>query len=367
METKNEKCVRVIADLTMTRFGWERSVVRLLRRYSDEFGVEKSALTIVVNEHQRQYVASEFDGATILVVMAGVDLRQTIMGLVRGGKEAEPIQLMSYNRSVLELEREDRRIRSLSFGRYREASRSLNEGQRDGAASSSTSPAVVHSVVEKSADVVKAIEAGPIAAEPKKPVYRSEVFQEILKNRRLGPFPDHRPLVYIAVEELIGSGVKVRVSELLQRAVSDAKAAAAERNKASGMEPRVDDRLWAGIAKFSEQLLLDAKVLIGPEGEALGSDWKSRSLPVHELAPNWRAMCDGLLILGLVDEGEEISSVEAKNISRAIYHSSSEENENRVNDAVLHLLDQGILEESPKGLRRVPPSNETRMTPRLVG
>lgn len=78
-------------------------------------------------------------------------------------------------------------------------------------------------------------------------------------------------------------------------------------------------------------------------------------------------MCDGLLVLGLVDEGEAISSVEAKNISRAIYHSSSEESENRVTDAVLYLLEERILEESPEGLRRIRPSNETRLAPRLVG
>jgi hypothetical protein len=206
----------------------------------------------------------------------------------------------------------------------------------------------------------------PVAAEPKKPVYRSEVFQEILIRSNLGPFPDHRPLMYDAIEKLVNAGTKVRVSELFKRAVVDAKAAAAEKNKAAGREPRVDDRLWAGIAKFSEQLFLEAKVLIGPEGEVLGKDWKSRSLSVHELAPRWRAMCDGLLVLGLIDAGEAISSVEAKNVSRAIYHSSSEESEMRVNDAVLYLLEEGIVDDSSGALRRIPASNETRMAPRLV-
>jgi hypothetical protein len=343
----------------------ERSVVRLLKRYCDGNGVDKPALTIIVSEPQRHYVTSDFDGATILA-LPGVDVRQTIMGLVRGSKDDGLIQLMSYGRDVLELEREDPRIRSLSFGRYRQMSISSNEQQRNGAAEASI-PQVVAENVEKSSDVAEPARAEPPAAEPKKPVYRSEVFQEILIRRHLGPFPDHRPLVYNAIEKLIDTGINVRVSELLQRAVTDAKAAAAERNKAVDKESRVDDRLWAGIAKFSEQLFLEAKVLIGPEGEALSTGWRSRSLRVHALAPNWRAMCDGLLVLGLVDEGEVISSVEAKNISRAIYHSSSEESENRVNDAVLYLLEQRILEESSEGLRRVPPSNETRLAPRLVG
>jgi hypothetical protein len=76
-------------------------------------------------------------------------------------------------------------------------------------------------------------------------------------------------------------------------------------------------------------------------------------------------MCDGLLILGLVDEGEKLSSVEAKNVARAIYHSSSEEAEGRVNDAVLSLLERKVVKESPEGVlqRR---SNEARMAPRLV-
>jgi hypothetical protein len=286
------------------------------------------------------------------------------MGLVRAGKDDGLVQLMSYGRDVLELEREDRRIRSLSFGRYRLMSRPSNEQQRDGAAKTSVQH-VDDSAVAVGAEVVAPAEPA-VVAEPKKPVYRSEVFQAILIKRNLGPFPDHRPLVYNAVEALINQEVRVRVSELLKRAVTDAKAASAERNRAAGREPRVDDRLWAGIAKFSEQLLLEAKVLIGPEGEVLGTDWRSRSVPVHGLASDWRAMCDGVMILGLVDEGEVISSVEAKNLARAIYHSSTEESETRVNDAVLHLLKREVLEEGPDGLRRVTRSSDTRMAPRLV-
>ena len=364
MDAKNEKYARVIADLTRTRFGMERSVVRLLKRYCDGTGVERSTLTIIVSEPQRQYVTSDFDGATVLA-LPSVDVRQTIMGLVRGSKDDGLIQLLSYGRDVLELEREDKRIKSLSFGRYRQMSNSLNERQRDGAAEASIPQAVVNDGVEDSSAVVDSDHAELPAVEQKR-VYRSEVFQEILIRRRLGPFPDHRPLVYNAIEKLIGAGCKVRVSELFQRAVTDAKAAAAERNKAAGKEPRVDDRLWAGIAKFSEQLFLEANALIGPDGEALGTGWKSRSLPVHALDANWRAMCDGLLILGLIDEGETISSIEAKNISRAIYHSSLEESENHVNDAVLYLLERKIVEEAPEGLKRVRASNETRMAPRLV-
>jgi flagella basal body P-ring formation protein FlgA len=338
--------------------------MRLLRRYCDGAGIEKSSLTIIVSEQQRHYVSPDFDGATVLAFPA-VEVRQAVMGLVRCSKDEGLIQLLSYGRDVLELDREDKRIRSLSFGRYRQMSYLSSEQQRSGAAPS-IPPVVADNVAEKAPDVAVPVQAEPPVEEPKRPVYRSEVFQEILIKRNLGPFPDHRPLVYNAVEKLIGAGVKVRVSELLQRAVSDAKVAAAERNKAAGKEPRVDDRLWAAIAKFSEQLFLEAKVLIGPEGEALGTGWKSRSLPVHSLAPNWRAMCDGLLVLGLIDEGEAISSVEAKNISRAIYHSSSEESETRVNDAVLHLLASEILEEGPEGLRRIQRTNEARMAPRLV-
>jgi len=365
METTNEKYVRVIADLTRTRYGMERSVAKLLKRYCDEKRVEKSALSIIVSEYQRQYVAPIFDGVAIIELAGGVDVRQTIMGLLGAVKDDGLIQLMSYGRDVLLLEREDPRIRSLSFGRYREASRVSNEQQRDGAETAQQGAG--ESEVAKVANVVEPEQpATPAPEEPKKPMYRSEVFQEILIKSNLGPFPDHRPLVYDAIEKLVNDGAKVRVSELFKRAVIDAKAAAAERNKAAGREPRVDDRLWAGIAKFSEQLLLEAKVLIGPEGEVLGKDWRSRSLPVHELAPRWRAMCDGLLVLGLIDAGEVISSVEAKNVSRAIYHSSSEESEMWVNDAVLFLLEQRIVDDSSGALRRIPTSGETRMAPRLV-
>jgi hypothetical protein len=364
MEATSEKFVRVIADLTRTRYGMERSVVKLLRRYCDGNGVDKSTLTVVASDFQRHCVSPEFDGVTTFVEPR--DARTTIMGLVQSVKEDGLIRLLSYGRDVLELEREDARIKSLSFGRYRTMSNSSTEQQRVGAVQAPVSEVVSSVVGDKPTDSVDSGTPEPPVEEPKKPVYRSEVFQGILIKRRLGPFPDHRPLIYDAVEKLITAGTEVRVSELLQRAVADAKTAATERNKAAGREPRVDDRLWAGISKFSEQLFLEAKVLIGPEGEALGTDWRSRSLPVHSLAPNWRAVCDGLLILGLVDEGENISSVEAKNIARAIYHSSSEESENRVNDAVLNLLERGILEEAPEGLRRVQRSNEARMAPRLV-
>jgi hypothetical protein len=341
----------------------ESQVIRLLKRYCDEFKVERSTLTVVASEQQRHNISPEFDSVTTFV-MPSADVRQTVRDLVRASKDDGLIQLLSYGRDVLELERENDRIKSLSFGRYRQMSNSSNQLQRVGAAVASIPEVVVVNVVDK-VDVVQSAQPEPPVTESKKPVYRSEVFQEILIRRRLGPFPDHRPLVYNAVEELIESGVKVRVSELLQRAVADAKKVAAERNKAANREPRVDDRLWAGIAKFSEQLFLEARALVGPDNEALGTDWRSRSVPVHGLAPNWRAMCDGLLILGLVDEGESISSVEAKNIARAIYHSSSEESECRVNDAVLNLLERKVVEETPEGVleRR---SNETRRAPRLV-
>jgi hypothetical protein len=362
MDAENEKYVRVIADLTRTRYGLERSVVRLLKRYCDGARVDKKTLSIIVTEHQRQHVTSDFDGATILVLPTA-EVKQTIMALVRGVQEDGLIQLMSYGRDVLELEREDSRIKSLSFGRYRETSNS--EKQRQSTADPSISATEKAANVNEKSDVAAAQQSAP-TAEPKKPVYRSEVFQEILIKRHLGPFPDHRPLVYNAVEKVVKSEVKVRVSELFQRAVTDAKAAAAERNTAAGKEPRVDDRLWAGIAKFSEQLFLEANALIGPDGERLGTDWRSRSLIVHELAVNWRASCDALLILGLVDEGEVLSSVEAKNLARALYHSSSEESENRVNEAVVYLLENGTLEETKDGLKRVRPSSETRMAPRLV-
>jgi len=363
MDAENERYVRVIADLTRTRYGLERSVVRLLRRYCDGTKVDKKTLSIIVTEHQRHFVTADFDGANIVVVL-NADVKPTIVGLVRNVEEDGLIQLMSYGRDVLELEREDPRIKSLSFGRYRETSNS--DKQRQATAESSTSVIdKTAGVTEKASDVAVAQQSAP-TAEPKRPVYRSEVFQEILIKRHLGPFPDHRPLVYNAIEKLISNGIKVRVSELFQRAVTDAKAAAVERNKAAGKESRVDDRLWAGIAKFSEQLFLEANALVGPDAEPLGTDWRSRSLVVHDLAGDWRAMCDALLILGLVDEGEVISSVEAKNVARAIYHSSSEESENRVNDAVLYLLRKGILEEGKDGLRRARPSNETRIAPRLV-
>ena len=347
MENATEKCVRVIADMTRTRFGMEGSVARLLKRYCDENGIEKSVLTIIVSEQQRQFVAEDFDGATILVLAGLVNVRQTVMELVRGVKEEGPIRLMSYGRDVLELERENPRIRALSFGRYRQASRSLHQQRQQ----PTTVASSVSQVLEREPE---ATPTEPEAAEPTKPIYRSEVFQKILIKRRLGPFADHRPLVYEEVEKLVQAGAKVRVSELIKRAVAEAKKTAAERNKANGREHQVDDRLWAAISKFSEQLFLSANVLIGPDDAVLGTDWRSRSQPVVNLAQRWRAVADGQLILGLIDEGESISSVEAKNVSRAIYHSSSEDSENRVNDAVLELLNRGILEESPEGnLRRV--------------
>lgn len=365
MEATSEKIVRVIADLTRTRYGMERQVFRLLKRYCDEFKVDRSTLTVVANEHQRHGVSPEFESVTTFV-MPNADVRQTVRELVRTSKDGGLIQLLSYGRDVLELERENDHIRSLSFGRLRRMSNASKQEQRVGAAVSSIPEVGEVNAVEK-VDVVQSVQPEPPVSESKKPVYRSEVFQEILIRRRLGPFPDHRPLVYDAVESLIKSGVKVRVSELLQRAVADAKKVAAERNKAANREPRVDDRLWAGIAKFCEQLFLEARALVGPDREALGTDWRSRSVPVHDLAPNWRALCDGLLILGLVDEGESISSVEAKNIARAIYHSSSEESETRVNDAVLNLLERQIVEETQDGLlQRVHRPSEARMAPRLV-
>lgn len=348
MEDTTEKYVRVIADLTRTRFGLEGSVVRLLKRYCDETGIEKSVLAIIVAEQQRQYVAQDFDGATILVLSGVVDVRKTVMEVVRGVKEEGPIQLLSYGRDVLELEKESSRIRALSFGRYRQASNRSFHQQRQ---QITAAAAPIMPVANKEPE---AVPTETLAPEPAKPVYRSEVFQEILIKRRLGPFPDHRPLVFDEVEKLVKAGAKVRVSELLKRAIAEAKKTAEERNKANGREHRVDDRLWAAINKFSEQLLLSANVLIGPDNAVLGTDWRSRSQPVIDMAARWRAVADGQLILGLIDEGESISSVEAKNVSRAIYHSSSEENENRVNEAVLELLDRGILEESSDGnLRRV--------------
>lgn len=358
---KNEECVRVIADLTSTRWGLETSIVRLMKRYCDEYNVDKSTLSILVTAAQRQYMTPDFAGATILVLRTE-EVRGAIMELVRSGNQEGAIRLLSYGRDVLELEREDSRIKALSFGRYRQASRtSKQQMQRDTAAGTPVS------IGSSETPIVEAAQGSPAEPDVKKPVYRSEVFQAILIKRHLGPFSDHRPLVYNAIEGLIGSGVKVRVSELFRRALKDAKVADDERNKASGRVSRVDDRLWAGIAKFSEQLFLEAKALIGPDGEALGTDWKSRCVPVDGLAPDWRAKCDGLLILGLVDEGEVISSVEAKNLSRAIYHSATEESEDRVNEAVLYLLKERIVEETTEGLRRVRPSSEARLTPRLVG
>lgn len=365
METTNEKYVRVIADLTRTRFGMERSVVKLLKRYCDAEGVEKSTLSIIAGEHQRQYVAPEFDGATI-IVLSGVDVRQTIMGLVRAVKEDGLIRLMSYGRDVLELEREDRRIRALSFGRYRQASRPLAEKPRVDVAGAPAATPTDSSIVAAPQDVVVAEQTTPAVTEPKKPVYPSEIFQAILIRRNLGPFPDHRALVYDAIEGLVSSNVRLRVSELLKRAIADARLAATERNKVAGREPVADSRLWAGIARFAEQLVLEANVLIGPDGEMLGTDWKSRSLQVHDLAPLWRAKCDGLLILGLVDDDVKITSADAKNVARAIYHSSSEASETRVSDAVVHLLEREILVETPDGLKRVPPPQEGRIAPRLV-
>lgn len=59
------------------------------------------------------------------------------------------------------------------------------------------------------------------------------------------------------------------------------------------------------------------------------------------------------LILGLIDKCSDISSMDSKNIARAIYHSSGKEAEERVNNAVVYLLDNKIVEEPDGVLRRV--------------
>jgi hypothetical protein len=330
----------------------ERNVVLLLKDLCEDHGVQRSALFVITDDRQQAMVSQELEGATILLARSG-GAKALVTSVTKDWKDDGPFMLVSYGRDVLELDQQDRRLRSLSFGRYRsQRARSRSARFRTGV---ETQPVTLATPVALAPEVATAAAAAEPAEGNGDQQHRNRVFGEILKKRRLGPFADHRGLVYDAIESLIESGQHHRVSELLDRAVAAAKERAEAQQKEKPDAPQMDSKLWNVIRKFAEQVFLDAQVLLAEDGKSIGRDWRSRSEVVKALAPKWRAAVDAQLILGLIDERNDISSLDGRNIARAIYHCSTEEAEGRVYEAVIYLLDKQVVEQTAEGfLRRLP-------------
>lgn len=329
---------RAIADLSKNFRDTEKPSIGLFLKFCVQQGIEPRDITIVMRQDQVAIGDDLSPAFNRVIVRNNGEGPAEILRLLHTGGPAEVIYLVSYNRSVLDLEKIHPLVKACSF-------RALRNGQsfRQVVATADAIPLPVTAPPES--DPVSPVVLDPAPDQPPQEVatpqvHRSRLMVEALRRRKVGPFSMARPLVYDAIEQVINErqGDGVLLGELLDDAVRRAQMAV----------PADTDgkpQAWSVIRKFMEQLCTRARVFLAADASSVGGDWRGKATPVAKLASNWIARADGQLVLELLNEFSDVSTRDIKNLARALYYNSMAPAEARAREAVLYLLDEGLAEE----------------------
>ena len=329
---------RAIADLSKNFRDTERPSIALMKHFCAEQRIDPRDVTVVIRQDQEALGDELLPFANRVTVRNYGEAPAEILRLLNAGGPAGVIQLVSYNKAVLDLEKIHPLVKASSF-------RALRNGRsfRQAVAATDTTPSQPVAVpeLETKSEMPEPTPEPQPQPEPSTPMvvqHRSRLMVDILRKRKAGPFSTARPLVYNAIEQVVNERQGLLLGELLDDAVRRAQ-------DAGPPDTEGKPQAWSVIRKFAEQLCTRARVFLAADDSCVGGDWRGKATPVAKLAPNWIARADGQLILELLRELPDISTRDMKNLARALYYNSTAAAETRVREAVLHLLDEGLAEE----------------------
>jgi hypothetical protein len=107
----------------------------------------------------------------------------------------------------------------------------------------------------------------------------------------------------------------------------------------------VADHPWRAIGLFVESLLTRAGVVLDEKRNAIKGGWSCGLAEVQSLADNWRLNADAEILLCLIREMDDISQNDLGHLAGLLYHSRSDEGEEKVLQLVHVLLQDGRVTE----------------------
>lgn len=175
---------------------------------------------------------------------------------------------------------------------------------------------------------------------------RSQIFLDILRAARMGPFSSIRLDLFDALQAATDRG-PITVGELIKRTVDLTRVTVAR--------PEHDDSRypWRSVREFLTQLLARRSILLSEDGSPVPTSFGSLGASVHRLQPGWRLDLDGELLIELVSSGADIRLVDVPALAGALYFERSDDKEALAAEVVGHLLRIGRLTESDDGAHRL--------------
>ncbi len=174
-------------------------------------------------------------------------------------------------------------------------------------------------------------------------VSRSQKFLDTLKANKLGPFSKIRPKLYGSIESEIASG-PVSIGDLITRAIC-----AVRGGNPDGNVP------WRMVREFIINLLTLRPVLLDEQGSPLVPSFRTLSVKVYQLCPDWRRDLDGELVLSLVKAGHEIVLSDIPSLAGALLLARDETAIDHMSSVIGHLLETQRIMESEENHRLVLP------------
>ncbi len=180
-----------------------------------------------------------------------------------------------------------------------------------------------------------------VAGEAKKdaePYYRSKEMERLVRKHKMGPYAVCRLAMYEAIAGIMDDNKEpMRLRDLMATARNQAEVILASKPK-DRKDPATTDRPWRKIDVFLTNLLTVAGVVHDAQGAPIPPGFGSPLAVIHSLAPDWQIKADAEIVLVLLGEMNDVSQNDIHNLSGMLYHSRSDEMQERALQVVTHLL-----------------------------
>ncbi|WP_412077464.1 hypothetical protein ACLF6K_23275 [Streptomyces xanthophaeus] len=192
---------------------------------------------------------------------------------------------------------------------------------------------------------------------------RSWHFANVLRQRRLGPYPEVRHDLYDQIitiaRENQGSSSELTVRALARQAVTATRSAAPDRfPRRKGESLPKDMYDWRGLENFAVQVLSRTELALGEDGEPLPRDasiWSTRQAPVRQPLPDdVDIMFDAELVYEIVRDCLDVTPDDIVHLAGAMLGGRSVQNADHVERVLDHLLRHGRIKGEPGTERLLP-------------
>ncbi|MEU8431795.1 hypothetical protein AB0F18_02610 [Streptomyces sp. NPDC029216] len=182
---------------------------------------------------------------------------------------------------------------------------------------------------------------------------RSWEFADVLRQRRLGPYPEVRHILYEEIADVAALNGRTESPVLTVRALAR-QAVTATRQKAPDHFPRrngddlpKDKYDWRGLENFVVQVISRTELTLGSDGKPLPSDasiWATRQAPVRYPFPeNIKITFDAEMIYEVVRTCQDVTPDDIVHLAGALLGGRGVQQTDHVEDVLDYLLQQGRI------------------------